>query len=162
MSALDSEHIDLFKNMVSASPHAAELGFKFEGVTADGASVRVPYRDDLVGDPDTGTIHGGVVTALLDHTAGAAGFIGLGGDKALATLDLRIDYMRPASPGLDVIASARTVKVAGLIAFVEAKAHNGDPDDPIATAHAAFMVTKVDNKAVEKAKAIARDGGKNA
>lgn len=105
-----------------------------------------------MGDPETGVMHGGVVTALLDHVSGVAGFAGLGGDKALATLDLRLDYMRPATPGLDITAKARTVKVAGLIAFVEAVAHNGEIDDPIATAHAAFMVTKVSQDAAERAK----------
>jgi uncharacterized protein (TIGR00369 family) len=155
MSKIDPQILEPFTSMVSASPHAADLGFNFEGADDGVVSVRLPFRDDLIGDPETRVVHGGVVTALLDHTAGAAGFIGLGGDKALATLDLRIDYMRPAGPDEDIIASARTVRVSGLIAFVEAKAHNGDPDDPIATAHAAFMVTKVKREAVEKAKAEA-------
>lgn len=144
--------LDLFKQMiVQGSPHAADLGFQLEDLGEGTASIRAPYREDLVGDPATGVIHGGVITALLDHTAGAAAFTGLGGDKAHATLDMRLDYMRPAKPGQDVIAEARTIKVAGLIAFVEAIAHDGDRNDPIATAHAAFMVNKVSQDAVKNA-----------
>ena len=143
MSTSFQDRIDLFKKLfVDGSPHAADLGFKVLHLQDGIASLEIAYREDLVGDVNTGVIHGGVITALLDHASGAAGFTGLGADKALATLDLRIDYMRPATSGENVIADARTVKVAGLIAFVEASAHNGDPDDPIATAHAAFMVTQ--------------------
>jgi uncharacterized protein (TIGR00369 family) len=136
--------------LVAGSPHAVDLGFTLESISPGEAVVRAPYRDDLIGDPDTGVMHGGVVTALLDHASGTAAFAGLGGTQALATLDLRLDYMRPATPGLDVIAEAHTVKVSGLIAFVEAVAHNGDRDDPVATAHAAFMVSEVSRKAAER------------
>lgn len=139
--------------LVAGSPHAADLGFVLDAVRPGEAVVRAPYREDLVGDPDTGVTHGGVVTALLDHAAGTAAFAGLGGDKALATLDLRIDYMRPATPGRAIIAEARTVKVSGLIAFVSAIAHDGDRDDPVATAHAAFMVSRVSQEAADRVRA---------
>jgi len=147
-------HLDeLAGLLVAGSPHAVDLGFQLDAVRPGEAVIRAPYREDLIGDPDTGVMHGGVVTALLDHTAGTAAFAGFGGDKAMATLDLRLDYMRPAEPGRDVIAEAKTVKVSGLFAFVSAIAHDGDPEDPVATAHAAFMVSKVSEAAAEKAKA---------
>lgn len=144
--------------LVAGSPHAAALGFELVSVSPGKAVVRAPYRDDLIGDPDTGVMHGGVVTALLDHASGTAAFAGWGGDQALATLDLRLDYMRPATPGQDVIAEAETVKVSGLIAFVSAIAHDGDPNDPVATAHAAFMINKVSQAAAERAKADIKRG----
>lgn len=144
--------------LVAGSPHAVDLGFTLQSIAPGRAVLRAPYRADLVGDPDTGVMHGGVVTALLDHASGAAAFAGLGGDKATATLDLRLDYMRPATPGRDVVAEAETVKVAGLIAFVSAIAHDGDPKDPVATAHAAFMVTKVSQDAAERARAEIEQG----
>jgi uncharacterized protein (TIGR00369 family) len=144
--------------LVAGSPHAVDLGFTLEAIRPGEAVMRAAYRDDLVGDPETGVMHGGVVTALLDHASGTAAFAGLGGDKATATLDLRLDYMRPATPGLDVIAEAHTVKVSGLIAFVSAVAHNGDIDDPIATAHAAFMVTRVSQDAADRARSQIEDG----
>ncbi|MEQ8405541.1 MAG: PaaI family thioesterase [Oceanicaulis sp.] len=144
--------------LVEGSPHAVDLGFTLEAISPGRAVLRAAYREDLVGDPETGVMHGGVVTALLDHASGTAAFAGLGGDKATATLDLRLDYMRPATPGRDVIAEAETVKVSGLIAFVSAIAHDGDRDDPVATAHAAFMVTKVSQDAAERARAEIEEG----
>jgi uncharacterized protein (TIGR00369 family) len=144
--------------LVAGSPHAVDLGFTLEAIRPGEAVMRAAYREDLVGDPETGVMHGGVVTALLDHASGTAAFAGLGGDKATATLDLRLDYMRPATPGLDVIAEAHTVKVSGLIAFVSAVAHNGDINDPIATAHAAFMVTRVSQDAADRARSEMEGG----
>ena len=152
-------HLDsLAPLIVDGSPHAAALGLKLVSITPDGAVMRAPYREDLIGDPQTRVLHGGVITALLDHVCGLAAFAGFGGQKASATLDLRLDYMRPARPGQDVLAEAECVKVSGLFAFVSAIAHDGDPGDPVATAHAAFMVTKVSQDAAERARADIEEG----
>ena len=139
--------------LVDGSPHAVALGMKLVRVSPGEAVIRAPYQAESISDPETGVMHGGVVTALLDHACGTAAFAGLGGDQAVATLDLRLDYMRPAKPGCDVLAEARTIKVSGLIAFVSAIAHDGDQNDPVATAHAAFMVTKASQAAAERARA---------
>jgi uncharacterized protein (TIGR00369 family) len=100
----------------------------------------VPYADHLVGNPDTRVIHGGVITSLLDNTCGIA----VGSKTALAgqiaTLDLRIDYMKPATPGEDIFAFAECYKVTKNIAFVRGVAYHGDRNDPIATCAAAFML----------------------
>jgi hypothetical protein len=70
----------------------------------------VPYDEKLIGDPDTGVIAGGVVTALLDHACGQAVHTGLTEFKTIATLDLRIDYMRPAEPGRDIFAKGQLLQ----------------------------------------------------
>jgi acyl-coenzyme A thioesterase PaaI-like protein len=64
----------------------------------------------------------------------------LGVPIPIATLDLRIDYMRAAEPGLDIHARAHCYKLTHTIAFVRATAYDRDPDDPVATAQAAFML----------------------
>ena len=102
--------------------------------------VKIPYREDLVGDPDTGVIAGGVVTTLLDHTSARAAAAALAEDTSIATLDLRIDYMRAAKPGLDLFARAKCYKVTRAIAFVRAWAYDETPDDPVAAAQSTFMI----------------------
>ena len=62
----------------------------------------LPYDDKLVGNPDTGVMHGGAITALLDACSGAAVFAALDEWVPIATLDLRIDYLRAAEVGRDV------------------------------------------------------------
>ena len=66
--------------------------------------------------------------------------------------------MRPAKPGLDVTAEAICLKSHGLVAFVRATAHDGDIDDPVATAQAAFMVTGASKAAQERAVEALRSG----
>ena len=102
--------------------------------------VKIPYRDDLVGDPDTGVIAGGVVTTLLDHTSARAAAAALTEDTSIATLDLRIDYMRPARPRMGVTAEAHCYKLTRTVGFVRAEAWDEDRSDPVATAQAAFVI----------------------
>ncbi|MGY3623056.1 PaaI family thioesterase [Bradyrhizobium sp. USDA 10063] len=101
---------------------------------------RLPYRPVFVGDTQTGVLHGGVVTAMLDESCGMAVQLALDGTRAIATLDLRIDYQKPATPGLDINAHSICYRVTRSIAFVRATAYQDSEDDPVATATACFMV----------------------
>lgn len=98
------------------------------------------YRPVFVGDTETGVIHGGVVTAMLDETCGMAVQLALDGTGAIATLDLRIDYQKPATPGLVIRAHAVCYRVTRSIAFVRATAYQETEEEPVATATACFMV----------------------
>ena len=139
-----STPLDVIRSMgtalMQASPQAKALGLELVGVEPREATLKAPYRTELVGDPDTGVIAGGVVTTLLDHTCGQAVWASLEAYTTLATLDLRIDYMRAAEPGLDIFAHAHCYKLTRSVAFVRAQAYDRDRDDPIATAQAAFML----------------------
>lgn len=124
---------------VTSSPQARALGM-IDMTTAEAIVVKVPFREDLVGDPDTGVIAGGVVTTLLDHTSARAVAAKLTEETSIATLDLRIDYMRPSKPGMDICATAYCYKVTRSVAFVRALAYDEDPLDPVASAQGAFML----------------------
>jgi uncharacterized protein (TIGR00369 family) len=100
----------------------------------------LPYRPVFVGDIATGVLHGGVVTAMLDESCGMAVQLALDGSRAIATLDLRIDYQKPATPGLAIRAHSICYRVTRSIAFVRATAYQESEDDPVATATACFMV----------------------
>jgi uncharacterized protein (TIGR00369 family) len=131
---------DMARLMNKGSPQSRALGFETVEVSPGRALIKVRYREDLIGDPATGVIAGGVVTTLLDHTCGQAVYAGLKEAVAVATLDLRIDYMRRAEPGLDIFVSAHCYKWTHSIAFVRATAYDRDIDDPVAAAQAAFML----------------------
>ena len=135
--------------MLDGVPHAQALGLKLVDLRRDHATVKVPYRDELIGNPETGVIHGGVVTSLLDNTSGLAVMCALDELIATATLDLRIDYMRPARPHTDVYAHAHCYKVTRSIAFVRATAYEEKEDDPVATSHGAFMLRTNDGARAE-------------
>ena len=124
-------------------PYAKALGFELLSIERGRASARAPYRDDLVGDPETKVIHGGVITALLDNIAGVAVIAALNELKSTATLDLRIDYMRPAEPGRDIIGEAECYHVTRTVAFVRAWAYHESRDRVIATGAGAFALNEI-------------------
>ena len=140
-----SENIlnELAERMANGTPHSEALGFQFISVSPGRGSIAVPWREDLVGDPDTQVIAGGVVTSLLDHTCGLAMSAAMADHPfSTATLDLRIDYMRPAAPRLGVTAEAHCYKLTHTVGFVRAEAWDADRSDLIATVQAAFVLNR--------------------
>lgn len=123
-------------------PHARAIGMRLVSHDETGCVVRVPYAEHLVGDPDTGVVHGGVLTALLDNACGVAvrPSEATTGAASIATLDLRIDYMGAAQPHQDIFAHAYCFKRTRHIAFVRATAYQTTVDEPIATCVASFML----------------------
>src|SRR5437868_12126805 len=115
-------------------------GLRLDRAAPGEAWSSLPYRPVFVGDTETGVLHGGVVTAMLDESCGMAAQLALDGTRAIATLDLRIDYLKPATPGLDIRAHAVCYRTTRSIAFVRATAYQDSEDDPVATATACFMV----------------------
>jgi uncharacterized protein (TIGR00369 family) len=136
----DTQLQDAVRFMLEGMPQARALGLQLEMMALDRAVLRVPYTTHIVGDPDTGVVHGGVVTTLLDSTCGVAVKTGMGLADSTATLDLRIDYMRSGEPGRDILGEAVCYKRTRTIAFVRATAYHDTPSDPIATAQATFIL----------------------
>jgi uncharacterized protein (TIGR00369 family) len=115
-------------------------GLRLDRAASGEAWSSLPYRPVFVGDTETGVLHGGVVTAMLDESCGMAVQLALDGTRAIATLDLRIDYQKPATPGLDIKAHSFCYRVTRSIAFVRSTAYQESEDDPVATATACFMI----------------------
>lgn len=125
---------------VEIVPHSGALGFRYVAHTPGRVTFDLPYRADLVGDPSTGVIHGGVITTLVDATCGQAVLTKLAEIRRIATLDLRIDYLRPARAGATVRCTSECYRVTRQVAFTRSLAHDGDEQDPVATSAGTFMV----------------------
>jgi len=121
-------------------PHNKALGLTMVELIENGAIARLPYADHLVGNPEHGFLHGGVITSMMDAVCGMAVFFAIKKAVRIATLDLRIDHLRPTTPRTDVLCRAVCYKHTRQVAFVRALAHHGDDGDPIATAAGTFMI----------------------
>jgi uncharacterized protein (TIGR00369 family) len=130
----------IVKGMAVVSPHMREIGLRFTDVGEGTVVGELPYRLDLVGDPISGVLHGGVVTTLLDSTAGAAVLSRLGTPMPIATLDLRIDYLRPSTPRKPLRAKVECFKMTHHVAFTRGIAYNDDENDPVASVAGTFML----------------------
>ncbi|MDB5965835.1 MAG: thioesterase family protein [Polaromonas sp.] len=97
---------DIFENRIVFN---RVLGLKITSLKPDGVTARIQMRHELVGHYSYNRVHGGVVSAALDALAGLAVMAAIGARHMdepplqrlgrfakLGTIDLRVDYLRPA------------------------------------------------------------------
>ena len=122
--------------------HGATLGIDYHAHGVDWAELALPYDPRLIGDPATGVLASGPILALMDMATSVGVWLKLDAFKPHATLDLRIDYLRPARPGQTVIGRGECYRLTRSIAFVRGQAHDGDPGDPLANVAGTFMAAE--------------------
>ena len=132
-----SSNLDLEK--INQTPHAKKLELQLISANDNSATLKLPFSNDIIGDPINRYIHGGAITTLIDTACGAAIFEAQQNTRAMATLDLRVDYLRPAKSGQDVLAHAECYKLTHTLAFVRVITYEDDIANPIATAVGAFI-----------------------
>ncbi|MBC5762953.1 PaaI family thioesterase [Ramlibacter albus] len=137
----EAELVRKWQQITVISPYSRELGLRLHKVEPDWCVIAVNPDGRVVGNLATGVVHGGVVTALLDSCYGLAIFVRMNVLRAMATLDLRIDYLKAATPGREIYGGAVCYKLGHELAFVRGAAYHESPDDPIATSSAIFMFT---------------------
>jgi uncharacterized protein (TIGR00369 family) len=130
------------QGFIQALPHSRALRMTLEDLGDGWATLSMPYDARLIGDPQTGVIHGGAVSALMDTASGAAVMVHPTAPVTTATLDLRIDYFRPATPGQTLRARAECHHITRSVAFVRAIATDDDESRPVATATSAFTIDR--------------------
>lgn len=121
-------------------PQNKALGLQVVAVRKGVATMRMEWQPHLVGNLQTGVLFGGALTTMIDACCGLAVGTMLTEPSPFATLDLRIDYIKPATPRQAVITEATCYKLTSNVAFTRAVAHHGDPDDPIASSAGTFMM----------------------
>lgn len=124
----------LRKVMEEVIPFNRFLGIRVVDLRPGYARLEVPFRDELVGDPLRPALHGGVLSALADVAGGAAVWSGLEDDRArVSTIDLRVDYLRPARLE-DVVAEASVVRLGNRVGVADVRLfHPAAEPETIAT-----------------------------
>jgi len=120
-----------------------EMDLKIEKADREGVQIRMPFNPDFCIDEEGTILHGGVLTALLDSAFGLANFLAIDDVETMATLDLRVDYLRPATSRADVMVSADCYRQTRHIAFGAGEIwfDNGNKEN-VARGTAAFAITR--------------------
>ncbi len=114
--------LNTLDELIRIPPFHRWLGVTVVRVDADECVLRVPPNDDFVGNPYVPAIHGGIVSALIDLAGGAVLF-GVTGIPT-PTIDMRVDYIRPAIAGRAIDATARITNLGSTVAFVDVDVHD--------------------------------------
>jgi uncharacterized protein (TIGR00369 family) len=120
--------------------HGRALGLEFRESGGNWAELALPWREELVGVPETGVLASGAIVSLIDTASGTSVWVTMDKFMPILTVDLRLDYLRPAVKGETIVARCECVKVTRRIAFVRGVAHGRDPERPIAHSAATFML----------------------
>ena len=119
--------------------HGRALGLNYRAHGADWVELVLPWDPALVSMEEMGIMATGAIVSLIDTCSGMAVWTRMGVFRPVVTLDLRLDYLRPAAKGEQVIAHCECYKLTRQVAFVRGVAHSGDPERPIAHSAATFM-----------------------
>jgi uncharacterized protein (TIGR00369 family) len=130
-----------FMERVRTIGHGGSIGIVYRDHGPDWVELDLPYAAELVGMPESGILASGPIISLMDMATSLAIWVKLGAFRHQATLDMRVDYLRPAVPGKTVIGRGECYGVTRSVAFVRGVAHDGDPADPVAHVGATFMFT---------------------
>ena len=139
MSEITQEKMDQIAQMWNARGKGliTHMALKIEEVSTEAVQVRMPFNPDFCVDADQTLLHGGILTALLDSVFGLANFVGIEGVSTMATLDLRVDYLRPARSRAHCYRKTRHIAFnSGSIWF------DNHVDDEIARGTASFALTR--------------------
>ena len=124
--------------------HASRIGMEMTGTDGDAVLARLDYSDSIVAREGSGVIANGAVTTLMDTALGMALIKKKGEMCALATLDLRMDFLRSCTPFSAVYARTECLRLTREVAFVHGEAWCEDPAQPVARATAAFSISDLD------------------
>lgn len=128
------------RHILPGAGHGKWLDMHFHAVGDGWVELALPWREHLVGIEETGVIASGPIISLMDNACGLSVWQRRGIFAPQVTVDLRVDYMRPATPGKTVIGRGECYKLSRTIGFVRGIAYEESPDDPVAHAAGTFMV----------------------
>lgn len=119
--------------------HGGRLGLAYHAHGPEWVEMILPWSPDLIGDVDRQVLASGPIIALMDVATSIAVWAKRDAFVPHATLDLRVDYLRPARTGQAVIGRGECYRITRAIAFIRGQAHDGDPADPIAHVAGTYM-----------------------
>ena len=127
------------ERFISVLRHCQKLGLEVLSADKTSLQMKLPYSEEIIGNPLAGIIHGGALTTLMDTACGTACFVAIEGMELCPTLDLRVDYMKASEPGQDLVAHASVTRIANSVIFTECHVKQLNDETLVAKCNATFM-----------------------
>lgn len=136
--------------MQNAVPFNRFLGMQFEVAERGYCRIRVPFREDFIGDPTRPALHGGLAATLADVAGGLAVWTYADDPRSrVSTIDMRIDYLRPGRL-IDLYAEARVVRVGSRVGVADMFVFHADaPTEYVATGKGVYNIVLPREKSVD-------------
>jgi uncharacterized protein (TIGR00369 family) len=109
---------DVQEGRVDPPAAATTLGWELRAIDPDQGTIEVGFTASPAFLNPVGNIQGGFLAAMLDDTLGPALVATLGPGQFAPTLELKVNFLRPARPG-PLVGRGRVVHRGGTIAFLE-------------------------------------------
>jgi len=136
------DHATITRIVERLIPFNRHLGLRVRGLSDGTATIELPFRPELIGNPLLPSLHGGTIAMLLDATGGAAVWTRVSRDDLMSTIDLRVDFLRPARPEA-LVARGRVVRLGNRVGVVELRAsHAGEEDRPVAAGTGVYSIRR--------------------
>lgn len=137
--------LEICRRFVTSVRHSMELGIEVTEADELRVTAIMPWQERLVGNPDTGVLHGGAVFAFLDQVGGLAVATRVYPSFEITpTIDFRLDHLRAPAKGKTVVGVAECYRLTEHVAFVRLSAfEQGQQEDPVATGLATYMRMKI-------------------
>ena len=129
----------LIMRLISQWGHGGHLGMEYGSHADEWVELTLDWREDLVGDPETGVLASSAIISLMDNATSLSIWNRLGEFRPQVTMDLRLDYLRPSPKGAKVFGRGVCYHLTHSMAFVRGIAHNGNIDEPLAHATGTFI-----------------------
>ncbi len=134
--------------------HSGWLGLRYSDHGDNWVQLELPWREDLLGEPHSSVLASGPIVSLMDMASGMSIWQTSGTFVPIATLDLRVDYQRPAREKASVFGQVECYRTTRSAAFVRGVAHDGDIDDPVAHVAGVFMTIAKDPRAQKEGQIV--------
>ncbi len=139
---MEIQIVDSLARLFESTPFVGYLGMRFQSVEVGRVVIEIPFRTELIGNPELPSLHGGVVSALLDTCGGAAVWSQLGPGDRVSTVDLRVDYLRPGRAET-LVGVGRVIRLGNRVGVSELRAyHAGADDGPVAVGTGVYNIRR--------------------
>lgn len=121
--------------------HNGLVGMRYHAHGEGWAELALDWHADLVGETDSGVIASGPIITMMDMATSISVWLKSGVFRPQATLDLRVDYLRPAEVGRTIYGRGECYRLTKSIAFIRGEAHDGDAARPVAHVTGTYIFT---------------------